>query len=52
MIFDCITYSNTYEDLILEIRFNTLDKYIHKFIIVEATIDHSGKEKKLSFNIN
>lgn len=52
MIFDCITYSNTYEDLILEIRFNTLDKYIHKFIIVEATTDHSGKEKKLSFNIN
>ena len=52
MIFDCIIYSNNYEDLILEIRLNTLDKFVDKFIIVEATLDHSGRRKKLNFNIN
>ena len=35
------------EDLILELRLNTLEKYVDKFIIAEATRDHSGKEKKL-----
>jgi beta-1,4-mannosyl-glycoprotein beta-1,4-N-acetylglucosaminyltransferase len=52
MIFDCITYSSNYEDLILEIRLNTLDKFVDKFVIVEATLDHSGRKKKLNFNIN
>jgi beta-1,4-mannosyl-glycoprotein beta-1,4-N-acetylglucosaminyltransferase len=52
MIFDCITYSNNNEDLILEIRLNTLDKYVDKFVIVEATLDHAGNKKRLNFNIN
>ena len=38
------------EDLILDLRLNTLNEHIDKFIIVEATRDHSGKEKKLNFN--
>jgi len=40
------------EEMLLELRLNTLDKFIDKFIIVESTYTHSGKEKKLIFNIN
>ena len=40
------------EDLVLEIRLNTLCDYVDQFIIVEAKQDHSGKEKKLNFDIN
>ena len=49
-IFDCFLYNN--EDLMLDIRFNTLAESIHKFVIVEANIDHQGNKKKLNFNIN
>ncbi len=48
MIYDCFTYFN--EDLILELRLNTLDKFVDKFVLVEATRDHSGKKKKLNFD--
>jgi beta-1,4-mannosyl-glycoprotein beta-1,4-N-acetylglucosaminyltransferase len=40
------------EEMLLEIRLNTLDKFVDKFIIVESTYTHSGKEKKLIFDIN
>ena len=40
------------EDLILELRFNILDKYVDKFVVVEATRDHAGQKKKLNFDIN
>ena len=40
------------EDLVLEIRLNTLSEIVDKFVIAEATKDHAGKEKKLNFNIN
>ncbi len=49
-IFDCTTYYN--ENLMLEVRFNILSKYIDKFVIVEAKYSHSGEKKKLNFNIN
>ena len=32
--FDCFMYNN--EDLILDVRLNSLDKHIDKFVIVEA----------------
>jgi len=48
-LFDCTTYHN--EDLILETRFNILNKYFDKFIICEAKYTHSGKEKKLNFDL-
>ncbi len=50
MIFDCFTYFN--EDLILDLRLNILDEFVDKFVIVEATKDHAGREKKLNFNLN
>ena len=40
------------EDLLLDIRLNTLNKYVHKFIITEATYTHNGSQKKLNFDIN
>jgi len=49
-IFDCFTYFN--EDLILEIRLQTLDKFVDKFIIIEAGQDHQGNKKKKNFDIN
>ena len=36
----------------LEVRFNILNKFVDKFIIVEAKFSHSGEKKKLNFNIN
>jgi len=49
-IFDCTTYYN--ENLMLEVRFNILDKYVDKFIVVESKYSHSGEKKELNFNIN
>tara|TARA_Y100000590_G_scaffold90221_1_gene101686 strand:+ start:37 stop:831 length:795 start_codon:yes stop_codon:yes gene_type:complete len=40
------------EDLMLDLRLNTLNEHVDKFIIAEATRDHSGKEKKLNFDLN
>ncbi len=48
-IIDCFMYFD--EDLVLEIRLNTLNEIVDKFVIAEATKDHAGKEKKLNFNI-
>ena len=39
------------EDLILDIRLNTLDNLVSKFIICEATRDHAGLKKRLNFDI-
>jgi beta-1,4-mannosyl-glycoprotein beta-1,4-N-acetylglucosaminyltransferase len=39
------------EDLVLDIRLNTLYKEVDKFIIAEATRNHAGQEKKLNFRI-
>jgi len=48
-IFDCTTYHS--EDLMLDVRFNILDKHIHKFIVVESEYTHSGQKKKINFDI-
>ena len=48
-IYDCFMYFD--EDLLLDIRLNILDKYVKKFVITESTYLHSGKQKKLNFDI-
>ena len=48
-LIDCFMYFD--EDLVLDIRLNTLGEKVNKFIIVEATKDHAGKDKKLNFKI-
>ena len=40
------------EEMLLELRLNTLNKFVDKFVIVESAYTHSGKEKKLIFDIN
>ena len=50
-IIDCFIYNN--EDLILDLRLNTLDQYVDKFVIVESKFNHSASEKnKLNFEKN
>jgi len=49
-IFDCTTFYS--EHLMMDVRFNTLDEYVHKFIVSESTFSHSGEPKKLNFDIN
>ena len=48
-LIDCFMYFD--EDLILDIRLNTLNDYVDKFIIAEANLDHAGHSKKLNFDI-
>ena len=48
-IYDCFTYFD--EKMLLEFRLNYLSNYVDKFVIAEATYTHSGKPKKLNFNI-
>ena len=49
-IYDCFMYFD--EDLLLDLRFNILNKYIKKFVITEATYTHNGTKKELRFDIN
>ena len=47
-IYDCFMYYD--EDLLLDIRLNTLNKYVKKFVITEAVYTHNGAKKKLNFD--
>ena len=49
-IYDCFMFFD--EEMLLDLRLNILDKYVDKFVINEATYMHSGKKKKLIFDIN
>ena len=49
-IYDCCIYFD--ENLMLDMRFNILNEHVDKFVVVEATRDHSGNPKKLNFDIN
>ena len=49
-IYDCFMYFD--EDLLLDIRLNSLEKFVKKFVITEATYTHNGNKKKLNFDIN
>ena len=48
-IYDGFMYYD--EDLILDLRLNLLNEFVKKFIIVEANYTHSGKKRKLNFDI-
>ena len=49
-IYDCFMFFD--EEMLLDLRLNILDKYVNKFVITEAAYMHSGKPKKLIFDIN
>ena len=40
------------EEMLLDLRLNILDEFVDKFVIVESSYTHSGKKKKLIFDIN
>lgn len=50
MVYDCFTFFNELD--LLEIRLNTLDAVVDKFVIAEATRTHTGKPKELLFQKN
>jgi len=49
-IIDCTSFYN--EHMMYEIRLNILKNKVDKFIVTESTYSHSGKKKKLNFDIN
>ena len=49
-IYDCTTFYS--EHMMMDVRFNILDKHVEKFIVTESTFSHSGKKKPLNFDIN
>ena len=49
-IYDCTTFYS--EHLMMDVRFHAMNEYVEKFIITESTFSHSGKKKKLNFDIN
>ncbi len=40
------------EEMILDLRLNYLNEFVDKFVIVESSFTHSGKKRKLLFDIN
>ena len=46
-IFDCCMYFD--EEVILDVRLNTLDKFVDYFVIVESTFTHKGEKRSLKF---
>ena len=49
-IIDCTSFYN--EHMMYEVRLNVLKDRVDKFIVTESTFSHSGKKKKLNFDIN
>jgi beta-1,4-mannosyl-glycoprotein beta-1,4-N-acetylglucosaminyltransferase len=50
MIYDCFSYWD--EDLLLDLRLNTLNNYVDYFVIVEGNKTWQNNSKKLRFDIN
>ena len=44
-IFDCTTFFD--EKLMMDVRFNILNKFVSKFVVVESLFSHSGEKKKI-----
>ena len=49
-IYDCFMFFD--EEMLLDLRLNIMNKYVDKFVITESVYMHSGKPKKLIFDIN
>ncbi len=47
-IFDCFMYFD--EEIVLDLRLNTLDRYVDYFVIVESTFTHKGDKRNLKFD--
>ena len=49
-IFDCFMFYD--EDILLDIRLNSLKNFVDYFVIVESKFYHNGKKRDLKFDIN
>ena len=47
-IFDCFMYFD--EDVVLDVRLNTLNNFVDYFVIVESKFTHKGESRNLNFN--
>ena len=47
-IYDCFMYFD--EEVVVDVRFNTLDKFVDYFVIIESRFTHKGDLRKLKFN--
>jgi len=47
-IYDCFMYFD--EEVVVDVRLNTLDKFIDYFVIVESKFTHKGDPRELKFN--
>ena len=47
-IFDCFMYFD--EEIVLDVRLNTLDEFVDYFVIVESKFTHKGDKRDLKFN--
>ena len=48
-IYDCFQFFD--ENMMLDLRLNILNNFVHKFVIVENAYMHSGKKKNIVFDI-
>ena len=48
-IFDCFQFFD--ENMMLDLRLNILNNFVHKFVIVENAYMHSGKKKDIVFDV-
>ena len=49
-IFDCFMFYD--EEVVLDIRLNSLKNFVDCFVIVESKFYHNGKKRELKFDIN
>ena len=47
-IYDCFMYFD--EEVVLDVRLNTLNEFVDYFVIVESSFTHKGDPRKLKFN--
>ena len=47
-IFDCSMYFD--EEIVLDVRLNTLNDFVDYFVIVESKFTHKGEKRDLKFN--
>ena len=47
-IYDCFMYFD--EEVVVDVRLNTLNEFVDYFIIVESRFTHKGDQRELRFN--
>ena len=48
-IYDCFMYFD--EEVVVDVRLNTLNEFVDYFVIVESKFTHKGDQRELKFNL-